>query len=111
MNPTALRGNVWLELVHYSKERVVLSGKSVIVVGARCADVRANELLVVRGCCVPYVSSRCCIARHMCLHLVVMERVDQPMSIALGCCTIIDWLAATISVRVAWVVGFCSSWR
>ena len=59
MNPPALlRGNVWRGLVHCSKERVVLvvlSGKSVIAVGARCTDVRANELLVVRGCCVPYV--------------------------------------------------------
>ena len=59
MNPTALlRGNVWHELVHYHKERVIvfISGKSVIAVGARCSDVRANELLlVVRGCCVPYV--------------------------------------------------------
>ena len=44
MNPTALlRGNVWHELVHCSKERVVLSGKkSVIAVGARCTDVHAN---------------------------------------------------------------------
>ena len=32
---------------------VFISGKSVIVVGARCTDVQANELLAVRGCCVP----------------------------------------------------------
>ena len=38
-----------------SKEKVVLSGNSVIAVGARCSDVRANELLVVRGCHVQYV--------------------------------------------------------
>ena len=50
-----LRGNVWHELVHCSKERVVLSGKSVIAVGVRFTDVCANELLMVRGCCVPYV--------------------------------------------------------
>ena len=57
INPTALlRGNVLHELVHCSKERVVLSGKSVIAVGARCCtDVRANELIVVRGCCVSHV--------------------------------------------------------
>ena len=57
MNPTALlRGDLWHELVHCSKERVVvvLSRKSVIAVGARCTDVRANELLVARGCCVVY---------------------------------------------------------
>ena len=47
----------------------------------------------------------------MCLRLVVMDRVDQPMSAALGCCTIINWLAATISVCVAYVVGFSMSWR
>ena len=36
INPTALlRGNVWHELVHCPKERVVHSGKSVIAVGAR----------------------------------------------------------------------------
>ena len=71
MNPTALlSGNVWHELVHFSKERVVvvvvvvvvvevaaaaaaaavvvvvfISGTSEIAVGARCTDVRANELL------------------------------------------------------------------
>ena len=50
MNPTALlREKVWHEPVHCSKERVVLSGKSVQAVGARCTDVRANELLVVGG--------------------------------------------------------------
>ena len=37
----------------------------------------------------------------MCLHLV-MDRVDQPMSVALGRCTIINWLAATVSVCVAY---------
>ena len=67
----------------------------------------------------------------MCLHLVVMDRVDQPMSAAdrvdqpmsaadrvdqpmsaaLGCCTKINWLEATISVCVAYVVGFSMSWR
>ena len=41
--------------MYVSKERVVLSGRSVIAVGARCTDVHANELLVVRGCCVPNV--------------------------------------------------------
>ena len=60
INPTALlRGNVRHELVHCSKERVVLAvvlgGKSVMAVGARCTDVCANELLVVRRCCLPYV--------------------------------------------------------
>ena len=61
INPTALlRGNVRHELVHCSKERVVLAvvlgGKSVMAVGARCTDdVRANKRLVARGCCVPYV--------------------------------------------------------
>ena len=50
-----LRGNVWHGRVHCSKERVTLSGKSVIAVGTRCTDVRAYELLMVRGCCVPYV--------------------------------------------------------
>ena len=34
-----------------------------------------------------------------------MDRVDQPMLVALGCCTIINWLAATISVCVAYVRG------
>ena len=58
IDPTALlRGNVWHELVHCSKGRVVLvlSGNSVIAVSARCTDVRANKLLVVRGCCVSHV--------------------------------------------------------
>ena len=41
------------------------------------------------------------ILRHMCLYLVVMDRVDQPMPVALGCCTIINWLVATVSVCVA----------
>ena len=36
----------------------------------------------------------------MCLHLVVTDSVDHPMPVILGCCTIINWLAATISVRV-----------
>ena len=79
-----------------------------IAVGARCTDVRANELLVIRGCCVyrTWNSARCYIVR-----LVVMDRVDQPMPVALGCCTTIIWLAATISVCVAYVVGFSMSWR
>ena len=56
INRTALlREDVWHELVHCSEKRVVLSGKSVIAVGARCTDVSVNELLVVRACCVPYV--------------------------------------------------------
>ena len=56
-----LGGKVRHELVHCSKERVVVvlvvavSGKSVIAVGARGTDVRANEVLVVRECCVPFV--------------------------------------------------------
>ena len=42
--------------MHCSKEKIVfISGKSVMVVGARRTAVRANEILVVRGCCVPYV--------------------------------------------------------
>ena len=57
INPTALlKGNAGHELVHCSKQRAVLSGKSVIAVGARCTGVRANESLLVRGCCVPYVA-------------------------------------------------------
>ena len=32
-----------------------------------------------------------------------MDRVDQPMSIALGCSAKINWLVALISVRVAYV--------
>ena len=51
------------------------------------------------------------IVRHRCLNLVVMHRVDQPMSVTLGCCTIINWLAATISVCVAHVAGFSMSLR
>ena len=47
----------------------------------------------------------------MCLHLVVMDRVDQQMLVALGCCTITNWWAATISVCVAYVVGLSTSWR
>ena len=39
------------------------------------------------------------------------DRVDQPMAIALGCWTIINWLAAIISICVAYVVGFSMSWR
>ena len=39
----------------------------------------------------------------MCLHLVVRDGVDQPMSVALGCCTMIKSLAATFSVCVAYV--------
>ena len=46
----------------------------------------------------------------MCLHLVVMDRVDQSMPVALGYCTIINCLAATISVCVADVVGFSMRW-
>ena len=46
------------------------------------------------------------IVRHMYLHLVAMDRVGQPMSVALGCCTTINWLVATISVCVAYLVGF-----
>ena len=106
-------------VVHCSKERVVViavvlfSGKSGIAVGARCTDVRANEFLVVRGDAVyrTWNIVRCYIVRHMCLHLVVMDRVDQSMSVALGCCTIIHWLAATISVCAAYVAGFSMSWR
>ena len=45
----------------------------------------------------------------MCLHLVVMDRAGQPKSVALGC-TIINWLAATISVCVAYVEGFSMGW-
>ena len=56
-------------------------------------------------------SPRCSIVRHMCLHLVVMNRVDQLVSVTLGCCTVINWLAATISVCVAYVVGLSMSWR
>ena len=56
-------------------------------------------------------SARCYIVvSHMCLHLV-MDRVDQLMSVALGCCTTINWLAATILVCVAYVAGFSMSWR
>ena len=95
--------------MHCSRERVAvvvvsISGKSVIAVGARCTDVRANELLVVRGCCVyrTWNSARCYMVRHICSHLVVMDRVDQPMSVALGC-AIINWLAATISVYICGV--------
>ena len=40
-------------------------------------------LCTVRG------SARCYLVRHMCLYLVVMDRVDQPMPVALACCTII----------------------
>ena len=86
----------------------------IVAVGTRCTDVYANELLVVTGCCVPYVeqcpllysTSHTCV----CIYLVVMDRVDQPMPVALGCCTIINRLAATISVCVAYVVGFSMSW-
>ena len=38
---------MWHELVHCSKERVALSVRSVIAVGARRTDVRADELLVL----------------------------------------------------------------
>ena len=83
-----------------------------IAVGARCTDVRANELLAVRDAVYrTWNSARCYVVRHMCLHLVVMDRVDQQMSVALACCTTINWLAATISVCVAYVVGFFMSWR
>ena len=52
---------MWHELVCCSEERVVvlLSGKSVIAVGARCTDVRANELLVRGRCTVAWYSARC----------------------------------------------------
>ena len=80
--------------------------------GARCADVRGNGLVVVRRCCVPACNdARYYIVRNMCLHLVVVDRFDQPMPVALGCCTIINWLAATISVCVAYVVEFSMKWR
>ena len=46
----------------------------------------------------------------MCLHLVEMDRLDQPMPAALGRCTKINWLAATISGCVAYVVGFSMSY-
>ena len=59
INPMALlKGNVWHELFNSAllQRRIVLSGKkSVIAVGARCTDVRADKLLVVRGCCARYV--------------------------------------------------------
>ena len=65
---------MWYELVHCSKEKVVvvvvLSGKSVIAVGVRCTDVRANELLVVRGCCVPYVQQ--CSLLHSTSHVFAL---------------------------------------
>ena len=52
-----------------------------IAVGARCTDVRSNELLVVRGCCVPYVRGIVLAllysTSHVCLHLVAMDRLDQ----------------------------------
>ena len=58
-----------------------------IAVGACCTDERANDLLVVSGFFVPYVNSACCyIVCHMCLQLMVMDKVDQPMSVALRCC-------------------------
>ena len=74
--------------------------------GARCTDVRANELLiVVRECCtLTWNNARCYIVRHMCLHLMVMDRVDQRMSVALGCCTI-GWQ----QFLVAYVLGFAVS--
>ena len=57
-------------------------------------------------------SVRCYIVRKMCLHVVVMDRVDQPISVALGRCTIIiNWLAATSSVCGVYVVGFSMSLR
>ena len=57
--------------------------------------------------------ARCYVVRHVhvfALTVVVMDRVDQPTSVALGC-TIINWLAATISVCVAYVVAFSMSLR
>ena len=85
--------------------------ESVIAVGARCTDSCTRKRIIsgqgmlctVRGIVLVAV-------RHMCLHLVVMERVEQPMSVALGCCTI-NRLGATIPVCVAYVVRFSMSWR
>ena len=58
-------------------------------------------------------SARCYIVRHILhdLYLVVMDRVDQTMPVALGCGTLSNRLAATISACVAYMVGFCMSWR
>ena len=67
INPTALvRGNVWHQLVHRSKGRVVLgrvvpvvvlSVESVLAVGARCTDVRTRKRIISgQGMlCIPYV--------------------------------------------------------
>ena len=85
-----------------------------IAVGARCTDyVRANELFMVRGYCLCTVRGVLRVdidysTSHV-LALGVMDRVDQPMSVAVGCCTIVNWLAATISVCVAYVAGFSMS--
>ena len=40
------------------------------------------------------------------LNLVVMDRDDQTMSVSIECCTVINWLTATIAVCVACLVGF-----
>ena len=76
--------------------------------GARCTDVRANELLMVRGAVyrTPWKRARYYIVRH--IHVFALggrDRVGQPMSVALGCCTIINWLAATIWVCMCGVRG------
>ena len=66
---------MWHEQVYCSKEKVVLKlGKSVIAVGTRCPDVHANELVVRGLCTVTWNNDRCRIVRHMCLHLMVMDR-------------------------------------
>ena len=46
----------------------------------------------------------------MCLHLVVMGRVEQPMTVALECCIMIYWLGATILVCMAYVIGLSMGW-
>ena len=43
------RNVVWHELVHCSKEGAVLSGKSVIAVGARCTDFSRKRIISGQG--------------------------------------------------------------
>ena len=102
------------ELEYCSKPRVVLvlSGKSVITVGARCADVPANELVVRRCCTVTWNSAHRCTKYVTCVGtwwqwIGLTSECQSHMDVVVE--LVGRGLAATISVCVVYVAGFAMS--